>query len=150
MNDPQSDVQQRESGAQDPETVAFWAGEREGLLVFQRCGSCGKVRHPPMPRCPWCGASASEQVVSRGRGRVYSWVRVYEPFRPEDRDDIPYTIATVDMEEGCRMFARFTGRTEPDPIGEVVTVAWAVQGAKSYWLATPVEGGHSGKVRVSA
>jgi uncharacterized OB-fold protein len=42
---------------------------------------------------------------------VYSWVRVHRPFGGPggSRDEVPSVFATVDLDEGCRMF----GRLEP-------------------------------------
>jgi uncharacterized OB-fold protein len=51
---------------------------------------------------------------------VYSWVGVHRALTPAFQDDVPYTIATVDLVEGARAFARLVGPEPTEPGGEVV------------------------------
>ena len=32
----------------------FWTSGEDGRLRFQRCSSCGELRHPPGPVCAYC------------------------------------------------------------------------------------------------
>lgn len=52
----------------------FWEGAAERQLLLQRCGSCGTLRHPPLPCCPHCGATQWEAIPASGRGTVHSWI----------------------------------------------------------------------------
>jgi uncharacterized OB-fold protein len=92
----------------DADSEGFWAALREHRVVLQRCTACGRVRFPPMPGCPRCGATGCEEAEAGGAGTVYSWVRVHRS-SGEAAGDVPYAVATVDLDEGCRMF----GRLEP-------------------------------------
>lgn len=56
-----------------------------------------------MAGCPYCAATASEVVESPGEGTVYSWVVVHRAFQPQFADDVPYTVATVELGEGPRL-----------------------------------------------
>ncbi len=47
--------------------------------------------------------------VTAGSGTVYSWVRVHRPLSDRPVVAPPYVVATVELEDGCRMF----GRIEP-------------------------------------
>jgi uncharacterized OB-fold protein len=78
----------------------FWEGVDRGVLVAQRCGGCGVLRHPPAPDCPGCGCEAWEAEALSGRGVIHTWIVSRHPSRP----DLPPRLAIlVDLEEGIRM-----------------------------------------------
>jgi uncharacterized OB-fold protein len=83
------------------DTAFFWAGTAAGELRIQRCGECGRLRHPPGPACPQCGAVKPEYVVSAGTGHVYSYVVHHHPPVPGKR--LPIVVALVELAEGVRM-----------------------------------------------
>jgi uncharacterized protein len=90
----------------DEESGAYWDGLRAHRLVIQRCSACGATRFPPMPTCPTCGTPGGERIESSGRGAVYSFVRAHRAFSTDHGDDVPYTVAVVDLDEGCRVVGR--------------------------------------------
>lgn len=94
----------------DEESAPFWAGLGRGVVVVQFCLSCRRHRFPLLPGCPYCSSPESEVVEVDGRGSVYSWVRVVRAFSDEFVNDVPYVIATVELDVGCRIF----GRLEPE------------------------------------
>lgn len=96
----------------DEESRAYWEGLREGRLLVQQCGSCARHRFPPMPSCPWCGAPSGAAVEVAPRGTVYSWVVVHRALTPARADEVPYAVATVDLDAGCRVVARVEGTSE--------------------------------------
>jgi hypothetical protein len=102
---------------------AYWDGAREGRLVLQRCGGCGLIRHYPQVLCPACRSFTVEHVEATRRGTVHSWTVSHHAFSPELRDQVPYVLLTVDMEEGVRVLGRFSGGVEPR-IGLPVTVSF--------------------------
>lgn len=59
-----------------------------------------------MPSCPYCAARGSEHLEAAGTGSVYSWIVVRRAFNPAFAGDVPYVIATIDLDEGCRILAR--------------------------------------------
>jgi hypothetical protein len=102
---------------------AYWAGAEQGQLVIQRCGDCGHLRHYPQSLCPACHSFAVEHVTASGHGTVHSWTVSHHPFAPELREDVPYTLVTVDMAEGVRVLGRLAGDTPPR-IGLPVTLGF--------------------------
>lgn len=90
----------------DPESGAWWQGLREHRILLQLCGGCGRRRYPPMPRCPWCAADTFAEVESTGRGVVYSFVTAHVAVSPGYGADLPYTVATVELDEGPRLLGR--------------------------------------------
>ena len=99
----------------DEDSAAYWAGLREQRILLQRCAVCSEMRFPRMPACPNCGSPEwSEQEVS-GSGRVYSWIVVHRPLPPFEQADLPCTLATVELDEGCRVLGRLvSGDARPD------------------------------------
>ncbi len=88
----------------------FWEGLREGELRVQRCVGCAAHRWPPREVCHRCRSLESEWVALSGRGRVTSWVRTHQLFMPAFRDDVPYDVVQVALEEdsGLRLMGRLT------------------------------------------
>ena len=93
----------------DLESRAWWDGLRSHRLFLQHCEACGRTRFPPMPRCPWCASDIFDLVESPGRGAVYSFVTAHVAISPGYRGSLPYTVATVTLDEGPRLL----GRVEP-------------------------------------
>jgi uncharacterized OB-fold protein len=83
------------------DTAFFWEGTAEGELRIQHCPTCGRLRHPPGPMCPSCGAEKQDWVVASGRGSVFSYVVHHHPAVPGKQ--LPFVIALVELEEGVRM-----------------------------------------------
>jgi uncharacterized OB-fold protein len=62
-----------------------------------------------MPGCPYCAAAGGLDVEVPATGEVYSWVRVERALTPDMADQVPYCIATIDLDGGGRL----QGRLEP-------------------------------------
>ncbi len=90
----------------DADSQFYWDGLRAERLLVQRCAACGRHRFPPMPACPSCGVPGGDVVELEARGTVYSWVVVHRAFDQAFRDEVPYTIAVVELAAGCRVLAR--------------------------------------------
>lgn len=112
----------------DPDSETFWAGVDEREVRLQRCLSCKEVRFPPLPSCPTCQADGSETVVASGHGIVYSWIVVRRPLGTISAEEVPYTIATVELEEGPRMVGRLTGTEAPVADMPVEATFWPHDG----------------------
>ena len=92
----------------DEHSASFWEGLRRHQVVLQSCEHCGRRRFPPMPACPYCGTAGGVDVVVAGTGTVYSWVGVKRAMTPAFAGEVPYSVATVDLDGGGRVFARVT------------------------------------------
>ena len=102
---------------------AFWfEGAKEHRLLIQRY-SCGRLRHPPGPRCPECGSYDWDTQEATGRGRVYSFVVNHYPQVPAF--DYPLAVGLIELEEGTRLVANIVGRDPSDiTVGMPVDVEW--------------------------
>lgn len=90
----------------DDDSAPFWAALREERVELQRCTDCVRLRFPPMGRCPWCASAGQVREDVDARGSVYSWIVVHRAFRPEFAADVPYVVATVDLDAGPRVAVR--------------------------------------------
>jgi uncharacterized protein len=96
-----------------PDTAFFWAGTAVGELRIQRCEGCGRLRHPPGPRCPACGAAKPGYQVAAGTGEVYSYLVHHHP--PVPGKQVPFVVALVTLTEGVRVVGELLG-VPPDQV----------------------------------
>lgn len=109
-----------------PESEPFHQGLRDGRLRLPQCTGCRRMHTPPVASCPHCGGSL-EWKECEGAGVVHSWVRYHRAFMPEFEMLVPYCVATVELDDGARLFGRWTAPGEPR-IGQrvkAVSEAWA-------------------------
>jgi hypothetical protein len=92
--------------APTPDTQPYWDGLHQGRLRLQRCADCGKPRHYPRPVCDACYSMNVAWMDASGNGRVHSWTVTHHAFHPGFKPDLPYTLVTVDLDEGVRMQAQ--------------------------------------------
>ncbi len=106
----------------------YWDALHEGRLVIQECAGCGKLRHYPRPVCDACYSMEVTWRQASGRGRLHSWTVAHHPFHPGFKSELPYVLATVDLEEGVRMLAQLRG-VAPDEIAVGLPVEVAFERA---------------------
>lgn len=96
----------------DSDSQFFWQGLRNDQVLMQNCDSCERFRFPPMPYCPFCRSGSMSIKPISGRGTIYSWIVANRAFAPAFAADVPYTVATVDFEEGVRAAVRVEGNPD--------------------------------------
>ena len=87
----------------------FWDGAKRHELLLQRCPACGHVWFPPSVRCPDCLSTEYTWSQASGRGRVWSWVVMWQRYFPAFEADIPYNVAYVELEEGPKLMTNIVG-----------------------------------------
>lgn len=87
------------------ETQPFWEGTKRHELVIQKCRDCGKFRFYPRAICPHCFSYNTEWTKVSGRGKIYSFTIAHRAASPVFRQDIPYNIAIIELQEGVRMMS---------------------------------------------
>ena len=92
--------------AGDPDSRFYRDGLAAGRLLLQRCTACGRVRFPPLPTCPFCASRDTVVIEATGTGRVYSWITVRAALSAAAAGDVPYAVAVVELDEGCRVLGR--------------------------------------------
>ena len=93
--------------------AGHWTAARAGRLAIQHCGDCGQWVHYPSAVCDNCLSTHLNWEDTSGRGTVESFSTVYRGFAPEFKDDLPYTVALVRLEEGVNLLTWLVG-VEPD------------------------------------
>ena len=89
-----------------PESQPYWDAAAEGKLRLQRCAACGTVRHYPQLVCANCYSLDVGWIDATGRGTIHSWTVAHHAFHPAFKDELPYTLVIVDLEEGPRAMGR--------------------------------------------
>jgi uncharacterized protein len=98
-----------------PDDGPYWRALEAGVLMVQRCATCGTVRHPPRPRCGQCASPEHTWQAASGLGTVYSFTVVRHPANPELADVVPYVVALIELDEGPRLVSNVVG-VEPDRV----------------------------------
>jgi uncharacterized OB-fold protein len=99
----------------DEETRGWWEGLARHELWFQRCRGCGTQRFYARAVCTVCLSSAVEWVRASGRGTVYSFTVTHQNQAPGFREELPYVLAIVELDEGLRMMTNVVG-CAPDAV----------------------------------
>jgi uncharacterized OB-fold protein len=90
----------------DPGTAPFWKGATDGKLVVQACTKCGYLRWPPGPLCNECLSPDTEWKAVSPTGTLWSYAVYHRAMNPKFKDQIPYTVALVELDDGPRMYGR--------------------------------------------
>ena len=85
----------------------YWEAVAQGKLVLQSCSACGKVRHYPRLLCDACYSDAVTWLPSKAKGTIHSWTVAHHAFHPAFAAELPYTLVTVDLDEGVRALGRW-------------------------------------------
>lgn len=93
--------------------AAWWEASAEGRIELLRCPQCHGTWLPWMPHCPDCGpGTGPEAIVSTGRGTIYTWVVIH--YSVSVPDEVPFTVAAVQLEEGAMIYGRLTPEAAAD------------------------------------
>ena len=93
----------------DADSAELWRGLRDGVLLLQHCGDCSHVQYYQQGMCRQCGSARLEHRPACGRGKVYSYSVVYRAPGPAFKNDTPYAVLLVELEEGPRMISSLVG-----------------------------------------
>ena len=106
----------------DEDSAPYWAGLRNGVLLVQRCAACGAAQWYFRAMCANCWSRDLAHEASSGRGTVYSFTEVYQTADLALQEELPFTLALVELEEGPRVLGRVDGG--PVAIGGDVTATF--------------------------
>lgn len=105
------------------DTEPYWAGCRDGKLLYQTCDDCSEVVFHPRALCPYCLSSNLSWTQSRGHGRIYSISVQHVALRPTDTPFTPRALGIIEMDEGFHLFSEVLADDPAAPkIGDRVVV----------------------------
>jgi len=106
----------------DGDTQPYWSAAKEHRLTIQLCQDCRQAIFYPRSVCPHCMSDRIEWIEASGRGTIYSYTVVHRS-PAQFKDDVPYVVALIDLEEGVRMMSNVVGCPPSDvSIGAAVEV----------------------------
>jgi uncharacterized OB-fold protein len=107
-------------------TRRFWSALSERRFETTRCEDCTLPSFPPKPFCPHCWSRKIGWFALSGRGRLYSQTVIHAA-PAAFRDEAPYRVGLVDLDEGLRIATRVMGEPPPhiDGAVEIVVLAYS-------------------------
>jgi uncharacterized protein len=124
-----------------PDNVSsgYWQAAADGKLLIQECPACGHRQWYPRALCTACGADP-QWLECSGRGRIHTFTVIRQFGMKPFRDELPYVIAMIELEEGPLIMGALTD-CDPDSVGidmavEVCFVRAAEDIGVPYWRPT--------------
>lgn len=105
----------------------FWTGCAERRLLVQHCLACGTFQNSPRLHCRNCRGSEFDWRESEGRGRVYTYTVVYHPAAPALRDQVPYVVVVVKLDDcgGAQLISNLVGEDAANvAVDRAVQLRW--------------------------
>lgn len=97
------------------EEQVYFSEAKAGRLVYQHCLDCGANIFYPRSVCTTCMSESLEYLPSSGKGVIYSFTTLHLPGHPAFKDEVPYTVVLVTLEEGVRVLADLAD-CDPDEV----------------------------------
>lgn len=94
---------------EDVDSRPYWDFLRRHDMHLQQCSACARRRFPVAPACPYCAHPNATWQPVQGTGSVYSFIVIHRTFDPAFDGEVPYAVATVDLDDGGRMAVRMDG-----------------------------------------
>ena len=107
----------------DPDSAPYWEGAKANKLMIQKDRKSGKCFLYSRRLVPGVDDSQVEWVQASGRGTIYSFTVAHAPAGPAFKEDVPYVIASIELDEGARILTNIV-TDQPDSlrIGQPVEV----------------------------
>lgn len=126
-----NDVRRLQPQADDT-SAPYWQAAAEGRLVIKQCQQCGQTHWYPRQHCPHCKHPNTEWLTATGQGHIYSFTVVEQNRSSAFRDQVPYAIGLVTLDEGARVFGYLRASPERLAVGAPVVVDFEPAGEA--WL----------------
>jgi hypothetical protein len=116
-------------------------------LVIQRCTACGELRWPPLAGCPECRSRDTTWDEVAPSGTIWSFVVYHRAFAAELKNEIPYTVVMVELDDGPYLVGRFVNTGRAAAVGDRVAAEFMeIDGVPSVrWRATDVKNSKEGE-----
>ena len=92
---------------------AFWEAAKRHELVVYGCLNCGAL-YSQVTECFACDSPRMDWVKVSGKGRVFTFCVFRQAFHPAWKDDIPYNVAYVKLDEGPLLISNIADCSDDD------------------------------------
>ncbi len=92
----------------------YWESAREHVLVIQQCQDCGNLMFPPAGVCSSCLSENLGWKKASGKGRVWSFNIFHQVYWASFKEEVPYNVVWVELEEGPMMISKMVGIKNED------------------------------------
>ena len=103
--------------ADEPDTRDFWSGTKDKKLKYQQCDSCETVVFYSRRHCTGCTSGNLVWKEASGKATLYTYSIVRQSYHRFFRNQVPYAVAWIDLDEGPRIQSNIVG--VEDPINDV-------------------------------
>ena len=112
----------------DPDSKIYWDAANDNKLMVQYSI---ETKEYFLYSKQLTNAADSKNIEWRqvsGKGKIYSFTIVYAPAGPAFKDDTPYIVASIELDEGARIISNvLTNDIEKVSIGDYVKVVFEKQ-----------------------
>jgi uncharacterized OB-fold protein len=119
--------------ATDRDTLPYWTGGSDGLLLIERCRPCGYYIHPPTGFCPRCESRDTASTPVSGRATITTFTVNHRQWMPEL--PVPYVLALVTIieQDDVRLATNIVG-CSPDEVTIGMEVAVQFEPCEDLWI----------------
>lgn len=107
-----------------PEAQTYKEKLKERKLVLMRCLDCFSYRLPHSIVCPSCSSFRFEWQEASGKGKIDSFVVFRKAFHESVKNNLPYIVAKVLLEEGVFLVANLERENDMISCDENVRIVW--------------------------
>lgn len=107
-----------------PEDRPFWEAAREHRFLLPRCRDCGHVWFPPYLSCRRCLSLDREWFEASGRGTVWGYTLMQQPYVPGYRDEMPYNVVLVQLDEGPMVYSNLVDVPDDEIVPDLLVEAF--------------------------
>lgn len=93
----------------EPEEKPYWESLKQHAMKIQQCDDCGKWCFLPRAICRHCLSSNLVWKHVSGRGRIYATTTQHVPPSAGFKEDVPFNISLVELDEGVRIMTNVIG-----------------------------------------
>lgn len=127
-----TDVSDRVLPVLEDESAFFWLSGQDGVLRIQRCQSCDRWQHPPLPLCPACHSDTLVAQPVSGRGRVTTFTVNHQPWKPGMA--VPFVFAAIELEEQPELYVLSNVIGADDSLCSGMAVEVCFEQQEDVWL----------------
>lgn len=91
--------------------------------MLQHCNDCQKFIFYPRIICPHCYSENISWKETNGQGKIESYTVVHRAM-PPFKDEVPYVVGIIQLNEGVKMMSRIINKSEEVAIGKNVSVVY--------------------------